>query len=211
MSERVKKPRKPRKSRGRKDRSPLDLTDFQTRFVAEYLVDLCGADAARRAGSKAKEPKKIADGLFANPKVAKAVADAMAARAQRVELNADMIVAELKKIAFANVSKYIYVNAKGQAEVNLSKMTVEDAAVINEIRVEDIDSGRRTGRRTIFKLHDKIAALQLLGKHLGMFVDKSKIEHSGAIDIENAARDLELRLMEAAATVGTHANPYQVH
>ena len=197
------KPKKPRKLRARKDRSPLDLTDFQKRFVAEYLVDLCGADAARRAGSKAKEPKKVADGLFATPKVAKALAEAMAARAERVELNADMIVAELKKIAFSNVSKYITVNDKGQAEVNLSKMTVDDAAVISEIRVEDIDSGRRTGRRTIFKLYDKTAALQLLGKHLGMFIDRRQIEHTGTIEIENAAKEFQLKLMEASYTVAT--------
>lgn len=40
------------------------------------------------------------------------------------------------------------------------------------------------------KDRDRIAALHLLGKHLGLFVDRKQIEHSGLIEIQNAAREV---------------------
>ena len=57
-------------------RPPDQLTEFQKKFVEEYVSDpkKDGTKAARRAGSIAKEPAKTADVLLNNPKVIKAIA-----------------------------------------------------------------------------------------------------------------------------------------
>jgi phage terminase small subunit len=69
----------------------------------------------------------------------------------------------------------------GTAYVDLSNLTREQAAAISEIVTEEYVEGRgesaRAVKRVKFKLADKQAALEKLGKVLGMFRDRH--EHSG--------------------------------
>jgi hypothetical protein len=60
----------------------MPLTPRQRRFVGEYLIDLDAGAAARRAGFS---PKAIGypSQLMRNPEVARAIAQAMAERAER--------------------------------------------------------------------------------------------------------------------------------
>ena len=84
--------------------SPTELTEFQKKFIEEYLSDpkKDATKAARRAGSKAKEPNKTAARLLANPKVIKGLAD------RREELGDDgkkpeRVLEEISKIAFFDI------------------------------------------------------------------------------------------------------------
>lgn len=52
------------------------LTPKVLRFIEEYLVDLNGAHAAKRAGYSAKSAKEIAYELLGKPAVAEAIAAA---------------------------------------------------------------------------------------------------------------------------------------
>ena len=67
------------------------------------------------------------------------------------------------------------------AIVDLSTLTRDQAAAIQEVTIEDYRDGRgadaRDVRRVKVKLLDKRAALAEMGKHLGMF--KELHEHSG--------------------------------
>ncbi len=217
MATTKRKPRPARGSNGRRaQRSPLDLTEFQRRFVQEYLVDLCGAAAARRAGSRAKEPKKAADKLLCLPKVTAAIAEAMKKRAERTEIDADRVVQELAKIAFANMQDFVSIKTegkeKGQAAIDLSRLTRDQFAAIGEITIEDIDFGRRTGKRTKFKLLDKRQALVDLGKHLGLFVERSKVEHNVSIaELEDASRRLEDKLVHLVASKYSQRSTGSIH
>jgi phage terminase small subunit len=56
-----------------------------------------------------------------------------------------------------------------------SELTDDEAALVSEV-AETVSAA---GSGLKLKTHDKVRALELLGKHLGMFVDK--VEHSGAI------------------------------
>jgi phage terminase small subunit len=184
-----------------------ELTEKQKAFAAEYLVDMNATNAARRAGYSVRTAGAEGCKLLRLPKISAAIETAQRERAQRVEITANMVVQELAKIAFSNMSDYVTVEtvgkAKGQVSIDLSCLTRDQFAAIGEIRIEDIESGKRTGKRTTFKLLDKRQALVDLGKHLGLFVERKQVEHSGTIDIENAARDFESKLLEAAASVAT--------
>ncbi|QXN70888.1 putative terminase small subunit [Bacillus phage vB_BspP_Dartukuta] len=161
------------------------LTPKQAAFVREYLIDLNGTQAAIRAGYSERTANEQAARLLANVSVSKAVADAQAERADRLEITADRVLAELAKIGFADMrdvaswgETVVDEDGKpihGVKLVSSDKLTDSAAAAISEIA--ETPAGLR------IKLHDKRAALVDMGKHLGMFTEK--IEHSGAIQVQS--------------------------
>lgn len=78
------------------------MTPKQAAFVQEYLVDLCGTKAAIRAGYAERSAKKIAHELLQKPEIQQQLQAAMAARAARVELEADDVLRDLVTIAQAD-------------------------------------------------------------------------------------------------------------
>lgn len=119
------------------------LTPRQAAFVREYLVDNNGAQAAIRAGYSPDAAKEQAARLLTNVNVKAALDEAMAARAARVEVTADMVLAGLLK-----------------------------------------EATRETGP---VSQGAKVRAWELLGKHLGMMTDRSKVEVSGDLTAYLAA------------------------
>lgn len=79
-----------------------ELTAREAAFVAEYLVDLNGAAAARRAGYSARTARAIAAENLTKPHIQAAIKAAMEARAERVEVSADKVLGELWAIATAD-------------------------------------------------------------------------------------------------------------
>jgi phage terminase small subunit len=187
------------------------MNERQRIFVAEYLVDFKGEKAAIAAGYSASRAKVTSCELLRNPLVAAAIEAGIREKEKRAALNADMVIAELGAIAFANIHDFMRIE-DGHAVYDLSKVANDRAKFAGvEIHEEIIDSGHRKGRRTIVKLKEKTRALELLAKHFGVLVNRSTVEHTGTIEIQNAARNLESRLMEAASSVGAAENPRRVH
>ncbi len=157
----------------------MALNRRQRRFVAEYLIDLNATQAAIRAGYSKRTAQPCSARLLSNAIVADAVAAAQAERIARVEIEADAVIRELAKIGFANMLDYITIGKDGDAYVDLSKLTREQAAAIGEITVEDFIDGRgedaRAVRKIKFKLADKRGALVDLGRHFALFTDNHRL------------------------------------
>jgi phage terminase small subunit len=164
-----------------KSGNPMTLTAKQERFVAEYLIDLNATQAAIRAGYSAKTANRIGPELLTKQAVAAAVAERQIVIASKLDVTQERIVAELAKIGFANMLDFIQVQDGGDAYVDLSNVTRDQAAAIAEVTVEDFMDGRgedaRDVRRVKLKLSDKQGALEKLARHLGMF--KDRVEHTG--------------------------------
>lgn len=160
------------------------LSAKQQRFVEEYLIDLNATQAAIRAGYSPKYADREGHRLVENSRVSENIMKAQAEQSKRTGINADRIVLELAKIAFVNPADVI----------NLDEATIrrgasrDDTAAISSVKVKTIptDDGDITEREV--KTYDKIKALELLGKHVGMFTDKFKIEGSIPVVISD---DLE--------------------
>ena len=181
------------------------LTAKQRRFVAEYLIDLNATQAAIRAGYSKKTAEQGAAQLLRNIKVAAAIAAGQAKQEQRAEVAADDVIRELAKIGFANMLDYVRVTEEGDAVVDLSKLTREQAAAIGEVTVEDFKDGRgddaRDVRRVKFKLSDKRAALVDLGRHFALFTDKAVVDlNHGVQEMDDAELDAHARRL--AETLG---------
>ena len=186
--------------------APMKLTPKQARFVQEYLIDLNAAQAAIRAGYSAKTARVIGHENLTNPDIAAAIEKAMAERAERTRLTADWVVDELRKLAGANMADYMRSTPEGDPYLDFSRLTRDQTAALAEVTVEDFVDGRgedaRAVKRVKFKLHDKRAALVDLGRHLGLFEIKHRIE--GKIEVEgSSAREIVTSLIARLSSART--------
>ncbi len=168
---------KPRKQGADRELRAKKLTPKQRRFVDEYLVDLNATQAAIRAGYSEKTAYSTGSENLKKPEIAAALAVAQDKRAERTQVTADRVIAELAKIGFANMADYMRATPGGDPFLDFASLTREQAAALQEVTVDDYVEGRgedaRDVKRVKFKLADKRAALVDLGKHLGLFVDRS--------------------------------------
>jgi phage terminase small subunit len=148
-----------------------NLTLKQELFVKEYLIDLNATHAAVRAGYSKKTANRTGPGLLKKSSVANAVALAIDERAKRVEVAQDMVVKELARIAFGDLRDSVVWGAGGVVFKDSSELTDDAAAAISEISEHTTEKG---GTLRI-KRYDKVKALELLGKHLGMFIDRTEL------------------------------------
>ncbi len=158
----------------------VKLTEKQQRFVDEYLIDLNATQAAIRARYSAKTADVQGSRMLGNVKVQQAISEAMAERSKRTGVNQDRIVMELAKIAFVNIADVI-----DPENVTIKEgATTDDTAAIQSVKVKVIPTKDGEGVEREIKMADKIRALELLGKHIGMFKDKVdvSIEKSEKLD-----------------------------
>lgn len=148
------------------------MTAKQERFVQEYLIDLNATQAAIRAGYSPKTAQEQSARLLSKVMIQTAISKAQAERSRRTGINQDRVIRELAKVAFLNPVDVIDMDdATIQGQANR-----DDTACIASVKVKTIptDDGPITEREV--KTYDKLKALELLGKHLGMFTDKLKVK-----------------------------------
>ncbi|WP_058301704.1 terminase small subunit [Gorillibacterium timonense] len=149
----------------------MALTAKQKAFVAEYLVDLNATQAAIRAGYSARNADKIGPELLGKTRVAEAIQEAMSKREQRTEITQDMVLRELAKIGFSDMRTYTKWSNRGIALIDSDSLAPEQSACVAEVTQTITESGGSIK----FKLHDKVSALEKIGRHLGMFKDKVEL------------------------------------
>lgn len=178
----------------------MALTEKQKLFVEEYLVDLNAKQAAIRAGYSPKTAEQIGYKLVQKSSVSEEIEKAMARRAKRLSVRQEDVINELKAIAYTERSRYAKVVEK-QAYMTTEDgtripLTDEDGNPImyRTVQVELTDNlsedekkaiaGIKMGKNGIeVETADKVRALELLGRHLGMF--KEKVEVSGLDEQKN--------------------------
>lgn len=143
------------------------LTDKQQRFVDEYLIDLNATQAAIRAGYSVNTAQEQGSQNLSKLMVQQAIAERMAERSKRTGVNQDRVVLELAKIAFVKMTDIV--TSEGKIKENA---TDDDLSCIESVKYKrsDTDTGYSVEREV--KIGSKLKALELLGKHLGMWNDK---------------------------------------
>lgn len=144
------------------------LTEKQQRFIDEYLIDLNATQAAIRAGYSVKTAREQASQNLTKLNIQQAISEKMAERSKRTGVNQDRIVLELAKIAFVNAADVI---DSDDATIK-AVATADDTAAIQSVKVKVIPTKEGEGVEREIRLNDKLKALELLGKHLGMWNDK---------------------------------------
>ena len=155
------------------------MTEKQKIFADEYLIDLNATRAYRVAYPNVKKDETAASAatrLLRNVNVQEYIDKRMKDREKRTEVTQDRVVQELASIAFAKVTDYVGIWSNGATSIVVMKST--DDLTDDQVRAI---AGIKEGANGIeIKLNDKEKALELLGRHLGMF--KDKVDVSGKVE-----------------------------
>ena len=142
------------------------LTAKQQAFVREYIVDNNATQAAIRAGYSEHTAKEQGSRLLTKVHIARAVSKAQDERARRTEVTADRVVLEYARLAFSDISDLVTIEGGAVKVRDTAELTEDQRVAISEI--SETSSGMR------IKAHSKTVALEALGKHLGMFIDRQE-------------------------------------
>lgn len=148
-----------------------ELTPKQQAFVDAYLVCLNATQAAIEAGYSDHTAKQQGSRLLTNADVWAAIQAGMEQRADRMEVSQDDVVRALMAIAFFDIrdvaewgrepgedgkmAAFFRLRASGE-------LSDEVALALQEVRVD-------ANGQLIVRNSDRLKALELLGRHLGMF------------------------------------------
>lgn len=172
------------------------LTPKQKLFVKEYLIDLNATQAAIRAGYSEKTAYRTGADNLKKPQIQAELEKAMKAREKRTEVTQDRVLKELAKIGFADIKDFLsYRTEKTLVEVDDEGTEIYGyRQIIDTIPSDEVDGAvisevslARDGTFK-FKLQDKMKALEMMGRHLGMFIEKREI--SGSLNVNNPLEDL---------------------
>lgn len=158
-----------RKKKGRCCRM-AKLTLKQQRFVEEYLIDLNATQAAIRAGYSVKTAKEQGSQNLTKLNIQQAISEHMAERSKRTGVNQDRVVLELAKIAFVKMTDLVDSKCKIKSDA-----ADDDLACIESMKYKETKSDAGTSVEREVKVASKLKALELLGKHLGMWNDRMDV------------------------------------
>jgi len=165
------------------EQSEFQITDKMKRFINEYLVDFNATQAAIRAGYSESTAQEQSSQLLARPDIRALIAEGQKAIAERTQSFQDDAVSELKIVGFSDLADFLSVKDGGIVEQKpFNELTKEQTKCIKKIKQTVRSSHSADG--TILhqtavieiELHDKLKALELLGRHLGMFNDTLRLE-----------------------------------
>ena len=118
------------------------------------VVRWTGTDGSRCKGSPTKHPV-----------VAAFLEEIRAAASEKASVTVARVLEEYARIAFGDIRALLEVTAKGVTFHPSEEWTDDEAARVAEVK-QDKDGN------ISLKMHSKTHALDMIGKHLGMFVDR---------------------------------------
>ena len=198
------------------------MTNKQKAFVDEYLIDLNATRAYKAVYKNVKSDdaaRASSSKLLTNANIKAYVEKRMKDREKRTEITQDKVLNELAQIAFANGSDFAKVVEKPvlkeDGSVLLDPVT-EDPIYYKTVEMKLTDELPEEKRKAIAAIKmgkngievntcDKVRALELLGRHLGMWNDKLQVK----ADVTNSNPYDELTVEELKALAKQCGGEYE--
>lgn len=157
------------------------LTDKDKIMADEYLIDFDAKNAAIRAGYAVSTARTAAEWIHpehpTKPKLRDLIDQKIAERSRRTGITADRVLMELANVAFANITDFMDPQT-GTYRQNAKR---NDTAAIASVKIKETQFG--TERE--IRLADRNRALELLGKHLGMFTENVQITSTTPVIVDD--------------------------
>lgn len=184
------------------------LTPLQARFAEEYMVDMNGAQAAVRAGSKHTRPRQAAYEFMTNHDVMAYIDEMRRGMRERVGMTAERLLELLREEAEADTAD-LYDPDGNLKPVHEWPMAFRRGLVTGiEIETsyqrspegEAVDIGK-VGK---IKIADRRGIKELIGRHIGVQAFKENVTLSGAIGVASIPveqlTEEQLRVIAGIAT-----------
>ena len=165
------------------------LNAKQKRFCDEYLIDLNATQAAIRAGYKKETAYSQGQRLLKHVEVQKQIAENKKKLAARVEVTQERVIEELSYIAFSKTTDYANVVEKPLKDEEGNQLYDSNGdpvmfRTVEPVLTENLTEEQKRAIAVIkkgrdgfeIKPYDKQRALELIGKHLGMFSDTVELK-----------------------------------
>jgi phage terminase small subunit len=165
--------------------SPLtpQMKKFAREFAIDSITNSTGSHrrAALLAGYSPKTAAAIGRNLMMDERVKNAVADEKKQIADKLGITPERVLKELALIGFGNVKDYISQDEEGNTIIDIESLDRDAAAVISEVNVET-SKGKNVVKKVKVKPYNKLEALLVLGKHLGLL--KEQVDVNGTLTLE---------------------------
>jgi len=164
------------------------LTIKQEKFAQGLFAGLSQREAYKGAYNTERMKDSTIDEeaskLANSPKLTTRIAELTNELKERNMVTVEKVLAEYAKIGFSDIKDFLEYGTK-EVYIGLDKdgKPVQDHIQVVDTKPSSDVDGTLVSEVSIskdgtfkFKLHDKMAALEKMGKHLGMFVEKSEVE-----------------------------------
>lgn len=190
----------------------MALNDKQSLFVEEYLKCFNRTQAAIAAGYSSKTAYSIGAELLKKPEIEQAISNRLTESA----MSADEVLRRLAEHARGDIDDYL--NDDGQFDLPKARRA-KKTGLIKKLKtkrtVRVLDDTEYVTTEVEFELYDAQAALVNIGKHHGLFVDKTESKTDStvrldaalthAIDSESAQSIFDILAAAGAIATGTDA------
>jgi phage terminase small subunit len=153
----------------------------EERFAREYIIDLNGSEAAKRAGYAAKSARITASRLLPKANIRDLIAKLTKAKFEKLDIGVERILQELARLAFLDPRKMFTPEGELRPITELDEGTARAIAALDHEKLfEHFGKGqaKHVGNTVKVKLADKIRALQLLGQYHKLFTEKVEVTAS---------------------------------
>jgi len=181
----------------------MALSAKQQAFIEHYLQTWNGAESARLAGYSAHTAREQASRMLTNANVQSAIQ----ARLAELKMSADEVLTRLSDHARGSIAPFIRVTPGGDLRgFDLSDdkplQLLHKLSITTRTMKDDV-----TEERIALELYDAQAALALLGKHHGLFIDRTEISGPGGSPIRTEVYDYNTAIAAIAARSGEDSDP----
>lgn len=162
----------------------MRLSGRQMLLIDEYMKDLNISAAGERAGYKSRPSSHQA---FHNEKVQLELKRRQDKIKELNKVTADQLTEELKATAFCNIGD-LYDLQTGRVK-NLGEIALNKVGAITGIRTK-LDKGGKT-IISGYRVHDKMKAIDMLGKHIGYFEADNKQKATAVLSRDEMMKSLK--------------------
>lgn len=144
------------------------MTDQRKRFCDRYIQTLNAKESAIYAGYSEHTAASQGWQLLQEDEIQEYLSEKRKEFALKTDISIERVLNEYKKIAFSDIREICTVDGGLK---DLSQLDDDSAGAIASIKSFEVKSSenQQLGTNREIKLHDKIRALEALGKHLGLF------------------------------------------
>ena len=147
--------------------TPMLAEKYRIAIVA-YLKGMSKRDALTEAGYA---PFTHTEYVFEREDVKKEIARRQNSMSTKALVDSKWVVERLKSIADANLDDIIVIDEEGVGRYDLTKMTTD----LKRALCGYDTSGEKGVQKMHIKLSDKLRALEMLSRYLGLFDDKIQV------------------------------------